>query len=62
MICQWLLSVNTLTQISSTVTETGIDSSFLTHAAWRGYADVLNVLLKAGADITAVCTYLGTRA
>jgi hypothetical protein len=51
LICQWLLSINTLTQISSTVTEPGIDSSFLTNAAGCGHADVLNVLLKAGADI-----------
>jgi hypothetical protein len=51
MICQWLLSINTLAQISSTVTESGVGSSFLTDAAWDGHADVLNVLLKAGADI-----------
>jgi hypothetical protein len=51
MICQWLLSINTLSQISSTVTEPGVGSSFLTDAAWDGHADVLNVLLKAGADI-----------
>jgi ankyrin repeat domain-containing protein 50 len=51
MICQWLLSINTLAQISSTVTEPGVGSSFLTYAAWYGHAGVLNVLLKAGADI-----------
>jgi hypothetical protein len=51
MICQWLLSINTLAQISSTVTEPGIGSLFLSDTAWYGHADVLNVLLKAGADI-----------
>jgi hypothetical protein len=51
MICQWLLSINTLAQISSTGTEPGIDSLFLGDAAWYGHADVLNVLLKAGANI-----------
>jgi hypothetical protein len=56
MICQWLLSINTLAQISSTVTEPGVDSSFLTDAAWDGHADVLNVLLKAGADINRACS------
>jgi ankyrin repeat domain-containing protein 50 len=51
MICQWLLSINTLIQIGSTVTEPGIESSFLTDAAFDGRADVLQVLLKAGADV-----------
>jgi hypothetical protein len=51
MICQWLLSINTLAQISSTVTEPGIGSLFLGEAAFNGHADVLNVFLKAGADI-----------
>jgi ankyrin repeat domain-containing protein 50 len=51
MICQQLLSFNTLSQISSTVTEPGVDSLFLGDAACYGHADVLNVLLKAGADI-----------
>jgi ankyrin repeat domain-containing protein 50 len=51
MICQWLLSINTLAQISSTVTESGVGSSFLTNAAVYGHAEVLNVLLKAGADM-----------
>jgi hypothetical protein len=58
MICQWLLSINTLAQIISTVTEPGVDSSFLTDAAWDGHADVLNVLLKAGAGINKkFCSY-----
>jgi ankyrin repeat domain-containing protein 50 len=51
MICQWLLSINTLAQTSSTVIEPGIDSSFLSDAAWYNHADVLKVLLKAGSDI-----------
>jgi hypothetical protein len=59
MICQWLLSINTLAQISSTVTEPGVGSSFLANAAGCGHTDVLNVLLKAGADINkAWCDYL----
>jgi hypothetical protein len=51
MICQWLLAINTLAQISSTVTEPGVGSLFLIDAVWDGHADVLNVLLKAGAEI-----------
>jgi hypothetical protein len=51
MICQWLLSINTLAQISSPVTKTGIGSSFLSDAASYDHADVVKVLLKAGADI-----------
>jgi hypothetical protein len=60
MICQWLLSINTLAQISSTVTEPGISSLFLGDAAWYGHADVLNILLKAGADMNKAWSgYMG---
>jgi hypothetical protein len=51
MICNWLLSVNTLAQISSTLTEPGIDSAFLAEAVAHRHVDVLEVLLNAGANI-----------
>jgi ankyrin repeat domain-containing protein 50 len=49
--CQWLLSINTLAQISSAATDPGIESLFLIEAVIDPHVDVLKVLLTAGADI-----------
>jgi ankyrin repeat domain-containing protein 50 len=51
MTCQWLLSINTLAQISSTMRACGIDSSFLNEAIMHHHGDVVKVLVAAGVDI-----------
>jgi ankyrin repeat protein len=56
--CQWLLSINTVAQISSTLTKPGIDSLFLDEAITYGCVDVPKVLLDARADMNQKWKYL----
>jgi hypothetical protein len=57
--CQWLLSINTLAQISSTSPEHGIGFSIIFAAAHvQCHVDVLRILLAAGGDIDQYIPFL----
>jgi ankyrin repeat protein len=49
--CQWLLSLNPLSRIESLKILHGIQTSFLVEVAETGCAELIKVLLHAGADI-----------
>jgi ankyrin repeat domain-containing protein 50 len=57
VICQWLLSINTLPQISSTLTEPGFGSLLLAEAVAHRSVDMLRVLVNAGADMNGTWSY-----
>jgi hypothetical protein len=56
-ICQWLLSINTLTKISSTLPEPGFGSLLLAEAVAHRRVDMLRVLVDGGAAINQIWSY-----